>query len=81
MGSIGSDPQFYIVTGAALGGLWMALRPFLRRSQEQKAGCPTCTTCSVSRHRSPVAPQPPTSGLVTLASGRSDSGRAGSGRS
>ncbi|MCB1034421.1 MAG: hypothetical protein KDD47_11375 [Acidobacteria bacterium] len=66
MASTWTDPQFYVVTAAALGGMWLVLRPFLRRSREQKAGCPTCTTCSVTK-----AGAAKDSGLVTLGSGRS----------
>lgn len=69
MSSPWSDPQFYIVTAAALGGLWMVVRPFLKRPKDQAAGCPTCTTCSVtgsSRNR------PPAEGPSSLVSFGSD---------
>ena len=69
MASVWSDPQFYIVTAAALGAVWLVLRPFFERSGEQKAGCPTCTTCSVSKP-SRSSSDKPSSGLVTLGSGR-----------
>jgi len=66
-----SDPQFNIVTAMALGGLWMVLRPFLRRSKDPGAGCPSCTTCSVAEDAESRSPVPERSGLVGLGSGRS----------
>ncbi len=65
-----SDPQFYIVTAIALGGLWRVLRPFLKRSSGQP-GCPTCTTCSIRRGSKNEDDTANPSGLVTLGSGRS----------
>ena len=71
MASTWSDPQFYIVTAIALGGLWLVVRPFLPSSKEEKSGCPTCTTCSVSRGADSGGPEKTDGGLVTLGSGGS----------
>jgi hypothetical protein len=64
--SMALDWQFLVVTAAALWGLWILVRPFLRR--QEKPGCPNC---AASGH---CQSQPARGGgggerLVTLGSG------------
>jgi len=43
-----TDWQFYVVTLASLGGLWLLARPFLRlraRENVPAAPCPGCDHC------------------------------------
>ncbi len=62
------DPQFLIVTLAALWGGWILLRPLLAwRSRKKPTGA--CGRCSSSTCVTPPA-QNPGARLVTLGSGR-----------
>ncbi len=44
MESLWSDPQFYIVTAAALWGLWTLARPFLPSKKGSSQACPSCSS-------------------------------------
>jgi hypothetical protein len=59
------DPQFLVVTLAALWGGWILLRPLLRWRSEKKTGA--CGRCSSPGCAADAAPKG--SGLVTLGSG------------
>jgi hypothetical protein len=68
------DPQFVIVTLAALWGAWILLRPLARAGREKKpaSGAGACGRCS-----SPACSAPPGPGdgpkLVSLGSGKKSS--------
>ncbi len=65
--SVGIDPQFLIVTLAALWGGWILLRPLLAwRSRKKPTGA--CGRCSSSACVTPPA-QDPGARLVTLGAG------------
>ena len=49
MGEVWSDPQFYVVTAAALWGLWAVVRPFVSSAQDPEGGCATCSTCTTGK--------------------------------
>lgn len=66
------DPQFLVVTLAALWGGWILLRPLLRWRSEKKTGA--CGRCS-SPGCVEAAPKSPE--LVTLGSGRRQPGSHG----
>jgi hypothetical protein len=72
MTNVWSDPQFYVVTAVALGGLWAVVRPFLKSARTPEAGCPTCDLCPSSKTAAAKGPKagggPP---LVVI--GRGDS--------
>ena len=43
--------QFYVVTAVAVSGVWVLVRPFLRRS---RGGCRGCGSVSKRRRRTPL---------------------------
>lgn len=66
------DPQFVIVTLAALWGAWILLRPLARAWREKKPGAEGTGACG--RCSSPACSVPPASDggpkLVSLGSGK-----------
>lgn len=46
------DWQFYVVTGAALGAIWLIVRPLL--SRKDSSGCPNCADGAASSRRRPT---------------------------
>lgn len=44
------DWQFYVVTGAALGAVWLVVRPLLP-SKSGSASCPNCADGAASKKR------------------------------
>ncbi len=44
------DWQFYVVTGAALGAIWLIIRPFLPR-KGGSTSCPNCADGAASKQR------------------------------
>lgn len=46
------DWQFYVVTAAMLGAIWLVMRPFLPR-HGGSAGCPNCADGASAKKRPP----------------------------